>query len=548
MKKWAFLTIAVLYTLIFLYLESSNILFDHKSLRIHLARLNKDNFWQNKPETKNWYRDQNNMSARIGNAGIVEAQVNGSDIDHTQSEIIQKGNSKNQPSNNVNDVHKDLNDGDEEVKVTIPHSAKHKEEEEHAMIHKENTIDLKQYINYNHIHKHLNQILNPIYSDKKWCNGKFIKIAQQMAYLKDSIIDRTKITPSDRGGETIKETLDQKEEREYYNFYYGAFNIQCNASKINMKFKPLHLQNWFNYLKISPLVMKPNMIITGLTIAMLREDYAHLYFTLIELYDAFLIMKMFNHTFQNTNLLILDAHPQGHMDDLLKKLFKTVFRLKHLKTLTQFEHLIWGFPIQKSSLINPNVKNLNKRLYLDQFKRTVLNQFGQKSNRIPSCRNQNILFVWRHDYVAHPRNKNGIISRKITNEIELLNVTRERFPSHNIIGIQLDALDIGKQLRTISNTDILIGMHGAALAYSIFLPIGSTVIELFPNKGRNWHFEYLAKWNKCFYQSWYNNDTQRFDSNGTSMTIPANVIRSELRNAIDNICNDKRRIKKITDD
>ena len=47
----------------------------------------------------------------------------------------------------------------------------------------------------------------------------------------------------------------------------------------------------------------------------------------------------------------------------------------------------------------------------------------------------------------------------------------------------------------MANTDVLVGMHGAALAYSILLPPNSAVIELFPSyyRVRNWHMQRMVE-------------------------------------------------------
>ncbi len=44
----------------------------------------------------------------------------------------------------------------------------------------------------------------------------------------------------------------------------------------------------------------------------------------------------------------------------------------------------------------------------------------------------------------------------------------------------MDQLPVRDQIQVISTTDILIGMHGAALAYGIFLTSGAGLIEIYP--------------------------------------------------------------------
>ena len=44
--------------------------------------------------------------------------------------------------------------------------------------------------------------------------------------------------------------------------------------------------------------------------------------------------------------------------------------------------------------------------------------------------------MWRQDYVAHPRNPSGEISRKIKNENDLLKAVKESLPELDVRGIQ----------------------------------------------------------------------------------------------------------------
>ncbi len=52
-----------------------------------------------------------------------------------------------------------------------------------------------------------------------------------------------------------------------------------------------------------------------------------------------------------------------------------------------------------------------------------------------------------------------------------------------MVDVQLDLLPVRDQLQAISQTDILIGMHGAAFAFGLFLPSGAGEIEMYPMVG-----------------------------------------------------------------
>jgi glycoprotein 2-beta-D-xylosyltransferase len=88
------------------------------------------------------------------------------------------------------------------------------------------------------------------------------------------------------------------------------------------------------------------------------------------------------------------------------------------------------------------------------------------------------IYATKRDYVAHPRNPNGIIRRKIKNEFELVEKTKTWFPNYKIRGVQMDKLPMKEQIFLITKTNILIGMHGAGLSHALFLSKGSGIIEL----------------------------------------------------------------------
>ena len=59
------------------------------------------------------------------------------------------------------------------------------------------------------------------------------------------------------------------------------------------------------------------------TIAITRYEYVNMYHTMTEIYNAFLIMEFFNQTQSSTNILIVDGHPSGTLDDVWKTLFNS---------------------------------------------------------------------------------------------------------------------------------------------------------------------------------------------------------------------------------
>lgn len=99
--------------------------------------------------------------------------------------------------------------------------------------------------------------------------------------------------------------------------------------------------------------------------------------------------------------------------------------------------------------------------------------------------------------MAHPRNPSGRVSRKISNEEEIINASRKAFPGHNVQGYQLDAFNVTTQLEILAATDIMIGMHGAAFGFTLLLPQGQVQSELHTVRVVHEHICLLAEFLLC---------------------------------------------------
>ena len=90
--------------------------------------------------------------------------------------------------------------------------------------------------------------------------------------------------------------------------------------------------------------------------------------------------------------------------------------------------------------------------------------------------NLNLPKVSKKKYVS-------IISRKSTrlilNEDELKTTLQESFPQYEVILIGEETMKLTELISTIHETAVMIGMHGALLILSAFLPTGATLIEMF---------------------------------------------------------------------
>ena len=357
------------------------------------------------------------------------------------------------------------------------------------------------------------------------------------------VMDRNYSHADAVGGTSIDEIMYQKDESEVYQLKRGFLNVPCEKQKLNYQFDKhsAHLLDWIKALEYSnrsqmqSLLERSNgdmKVATKFTIAMMRYEFTNVYWVMMDLYNIYLTMSFFKKPLSETTVLIIDERPQNSLDNF----YRTMFHAKQLHeypNMTIFRDLVWMFPRYKG----PMLKRQGSIPLASEFRRDLLKSFGLASDHKPKCDALNIHFVWRRNYVAHPRNPSGMVWRKIKNEDELLNATKSAFPSANVKGVQLDKLATKEQLEFISTSDLLVGMHGAAFGFSLLLPPGSGTIEMFPQYVRaNWHMEYLAKWAGVHYRTWKNKNKQLEDTKNRYTTVPPDILLTLVKSTIAEVC------------
>ena len=338
-----------------------------------------------------------------------------------------------------------------------------------------------------------------------FCGGNFTGYAHLFADLYNVRLDPSKNT-NHKGGEPIDEVKNQDEQTEYLTLMNGFFSLSCsNKTNVNYKFNENEPKSqWLNSLELSRWNYKSNdQVFDKFTIAVQRYEYVNVYHTMTDWYNTFLITLIFKQIPQHITVLWLDAHPKGSLDSVWKTLFGETLQASRLHEPIYFRRLIWSINGYASFINQHKLKTVP---YLEEFREFFLTRFNVSIFKEKNCRSMNIIFLFRHDYVAHPRNMGGTIKRKIENEEDIIESVRQKFPSHTISGVQLDSFSFRKQLEIIANTDVLIGMHGAGLTMSLFLPSHGGLIELFPlyYSPSNVHFKSIAQWRNLTYVRWQN--------------------------------------------
>ncbi|KAH3831156.1 hypothetical protein DPMN_104418 [Dreissena polymorpha] len=367
-----------------------------------------------------------------------------------------------------------------------------------------------------------------------FCNGNFVGFEHKWALLTNVVVlpDRGY---GRSGGEDISEVLNQSEDDEYYKLQKGYFTLKCLTGSINYQFnKVSHLHKWLNAMDLIESSYGSERYAELCTIVVQRYEYANLYHTMTDFYNVFLLLEMFNIKSEHVRILLLDGHPHGALDTTWGKLYNGYIRASDIKQPTLFPCMMWATVGYDSPLNQHQVTHVPK---LEEFRRFFLRQHGLAINDRINCNNLTVLFLWRRDYLAHPRNPSGTVSRKIRNEEELIAAAKQHFSKHTILDVQLDLLDMTDQLIMVSQTDILIGMHGAGLSHTLFLPQHAGLIELYPTywSQSNVHFKSMARWRSLHYLSWQNMDSTKELENKYTI-VDVNSVKTLLDDMAHKLC------------
>jgi len=369
------------------------------------------------------------------------------------------------------------------------------------------------------------------------CSGLMTVFQHDFAIVRGVVIDKEFCVSTTNGSELLEDVMNQPEEAEFYKFEMGCFQLPCTKRPSYFFSGRNHLNEWLYSMITQYLPKQDKEFVFELqfTIAVTRYEYANLYHCLTDWYNAFLVMKFLHHTACDTNILLIDAHPQVHLDDVWKMIFNSSRKLSSLGKRTYFSQLVWGIIGYNS----PLTSSLSTRPpFIEEFRNVFLSRFNITQSRRLTCYQPRVLFLWRQNYLSHPRNPAGKVSRKISNEVELLHYVSLNMPEATVDAVQIDKLNMQQQLQRISDTDVLVGMHGAGLSHAVFLPHWAAVIELVP---RYWsaesnQFRKIAEWRNLVYERWVNNDP-RTEVPGLSTRVPPYIISGLIKKAVARICN-----------
>ncbi|KAK3577710.1 hypothetical protein CHS0354_032703 [Potamilus streckersoni] len=388
-------------------------------------------------------------------------------------------------------------------------------------------------------------------NSKRVCDDNLIIYGEHFATAHDIVFDpRGMYRPEATGGIPLKDLipiLNQiKPDFGKYEPGKGLWKINCNSQPGG--WNPVHvpfygLTSFISKEEWSKLLLSgPNgqniTVFSNFTIAFRRGDYANMHQYTMNTFNIFLLMVALRKQPREITLLIVDDAPQTFaFDQAWERAYGPTIHAGHLKSPVLFKNVAWNIPEPFSPIAQYKESEV---YYLEDFRSFFIQQHGLNPNYPLNCTRPHITVIYRRNKVYHLGNIEGNVGRKILNEAEIVSAIKSVIPNVYIRAPLLEVYPMGEQLSIISSTDILVGMHGAGMSHTMYLPRHAGVLEMFPKDfkvGRPWYcvYEAICRWRKLHYISWENRNSTielPFDQ----IAIPLDMVVSNVKSLYEKIC------------
>ena len=343
----------------------------------------------------------------------------------------------------------------------------------------------------------------------KLCGGAFEGYANEFAVLHDVVVNPSLATSKRVGGEPIHNVLNQVERDEYFALQYGFFNLDgaCHDADVVPSKRTLQYTfNRKNHLKDYLEALDPGLVLSArpaeavtiwsrTAVMLTRNDFANLFQTTAEWYNVFLMMLLFQLHQDDLDIILLDAHPASILDIPWRTLWPHIYRFGNRSMFSgpiRFTNLIW---LEQGFSSPLNTYAWRRFPFLEHFRHFLLSRHNVSSetpvqsnttaclmDEVPlrgttscavkpaHCAAPTVLLLLRKDYMSHPRNPTGHISRKLTNEYAVLRALRKAAPGARVERFVPTEMSMREQMERVARADVLLGIHGAGHTLGLFLP------------------------------------------------------------------------------
>ena len=301
--------------------------------------------------------------------------------------------------------------------------------------------------------------------------------------------------------------------------YKGFFNMKCDTNQNFKKFNKIY-KTYFNAWKYENFIVNDEKIneeipelASGKTILFIsrNQDSPNIFHGISELLNALSVIYLFNLSPENIQIIFLESMKLQNdpFFDLYKNIISRGGEPLYIRNMKQKYHISsaihipinWDsplfiklsipkgfpdckYPTQAYSILNNLInKYFNISIFKDSFisdgdifyyPESVIQNYKLNNNF-----NKTITIQWRKVWPPGRINQQRILG----NGPELADKLSSIVPKNYLIRlVDTASLPIIEQISIMRKTDYLIGVHGAGLSLSIFMPYQSVLYEILPKK------------------------------------------------------------------
>lgn len=366
-------------------------------------------------------------------------------------------------------------------------------------------------------------------SEQSSCGGLFKGYANSFASLTDVVLDPSKAVSNRRGGEDLQQVLNRPRSEEHVDIKAGFLNLPCKNQQEAPTYAIYNQVRQQSFGVMNTIVKSIQIetssnrsipVITVPTFLVFRFEFLNMYHTVHEWHALFNLLVFFKLDPRDVQLLFVDTYPKAYFDDSWQKLFNRVVRVSDFAGPVRFTRLILSITRMMAPLFDLWTASTP---LLEEFRSFALVSHGiveqqqhsvnltdlsavlilRKSNEYRRAEDGTPLVrMFADDDAVFDAVRNNLTYYS-TGEKLLAKVTKAR-------AVTLSTMTITEQLQLIHNTDLLVGMHGAGLILSIFLPPKALVIEMLPKYCHDKMYEFfycIYKWRNLRFVQWHNRNS-----------------------------------------
>ena len=361
-------------------------------------------------------------------------------------------------------------------------------------------------------------------------------------------------------GYTYKGPVDQNTKGEPL-FLSGFFNMECNKSNSFNDYDKIYIRyfNSWNYQFNSNIGDDVEELAQGKTIFFMgrNQDSPNLFHGISEFINAFSLMILLNKEPKDIQIIFLESILLERVNDPLYNLYKNIIsggnEPIHIRDLTKKKYHIsngyfvpinWDspcfletsislckYPSKTYYLLNKYVdKYLNLSEFIDSSTDNETFYYPKKFDKSKQYKKY-VTIQWRRVWPKGRKDQERILG----NAPELAEKLASQLPDDILVRlIDTASLPIEEQISIMRKTDYFIGIHGAGLVLSIFLPKESILDEILSNmqglssmsrlSGHKTYTDYIKHNIKII----DDNENFFFDANDFVRTIKENMKLNDL--------------------